>query len=271
VGARSRPPGDGPVVFLRRIFWAIAVNGPSQSSLDTVVAPHSVADSPYQFKSSDTYSSHSVILRLAANGDGRRLLDVGAAHGYLARELHSRGFQVTAIEASPVLAEEAAKHCDELLLLDLDGPLPAFREPFDVMIFGDVLEHLKNPLAVLRQLAAGLKEGGAVIVSVANLYIRLSLLFGRFNYQDRGILDRTHLRFFTRKTFLELLMAAGMELEELIATPIPLTLVIPQRHQGALFAMLHAANAWLARSWQTLFGYQFVALARKKGVAWGPG
>lgn len=251
----------------------MTMHGPSRSSLGAVVAPHSVADSPYQFKKSDPYSSHSVILRLAANGHGRRLLDVGAAHGYLAREFRSRGFQVTGIEASAVLGEEAAKHCDELLLLDLDGPLPAFPEPFDIIIFGDVLEHLKNPVAVLRQLTAGLREGGEVIISlpnVANLYVRLRLLFGRFDYQERGILDRTHLRFFTRETFREFLLDAGMELEELTATPIPLTLVIPQRHQGVLFAMLHAANAWLARSWQTLFGYQFVALARKKGVPWSP-
>ena len=112
--------------------------------------PRSVADSPYQFKKSDAYSSHSVILRLAGNGGGRRLLDVGAAHGYLAAELRTQGFQVTGIEADSVLAEEAAKHCDKCLLLDLDGPLPKFTEPFDIMVFGDVLEHLRDPASVLR-------------------------------------------------------------------------------------------------------------------------
>jgi 2-polyprenyl-3-methyl-5-hydroxy-6-metoxy-1,4-benzoquinol methylase len=58
-----------------------------------------VADSPYQSKKPDAYSSHSVILRLAGQGQGRLLLDVGAAHGYLARELRSQGFEVTGIEA----------------------------------------------------------------------------------------------------------------------------------------------------------------------------
>jgi 2-polyprenyl-3-methyl-5-hydroxy-6-metoxy-1,4-benzoquinol methylase len=195
------------------------------------------------------------------------LLDVGAAHGYLAEELRAQGFQVTGIEANRVLGEEAAKHCDDFLLLDLDGPLPAFAEPFDVIVFGDVLEHLKNPAAVLRALTASLREEGAVIISlpnVANLYVRLSLLCGRFDYQDRGILDRTHLHFFTRKTFREFLTDAGLEAETLTATPIPLPLVVPQRYQGVVFGMVHAANAWLARAWQTCFGYQFVALARKK-------
>ena len=227
----------------------------------------SIADSPYQSKKSDAFSSHSLILRLAGQGGGRRLLDVGAAHGYLAAELRSQGFWVTGLEADRVLGEEAAKHCDQFLALDLDEPLPAFSQPFDVMVFGDVLEHLKNPVSVLRQLTASLKEDGAAIISlpnVANIYVRLSLLLGRFDYQDRGILDRTHLHFFTRKSFCEFLEDAGLEPEQLTATPIPLPLVVPKRYQGWLFAALHAMNAGLARVWPTLFGYQFVAVARRK-------
>lgn len=227
-----------------------------------------MADSPYQSKKSDAYSSHSFILRLAGKGLNRRLLDVGAAHGYLAAALRAQGFRVTGIEADGILAEEAAKHCDECLQLDLDGPLPAFAEPFDLMVFGDVLEHLKDPGAVLRELAGSLKDDGAVIISlpnVANIYVRVQLLFGRFDYQDRGLLDRTHMRFFTRKTFRHFMDDAGFAIETLTATPIPLPLVVPHRFQGVVFGALHAMNAWLARQWQTLFGYQFVAVARKAG------
>lgn len=225
-----------------------------------------VADSPYQFKKSDRYSSHSVILRLAGGGAGKRLLDVGAAHGYLAGALRAQGFQVTGIEANSVLGEEAAKHCDEFFLLDLDGPLPRFAQPFDVIVFGDVLEHLKDPAAVLRELSGSLREGGRVILSlpnIANIYVRVNLLFGRFDYQDRGLLDRTHLHFFTRKSFLRFLRDAGLVLETLTATPIPLPLVVPPKHQGVLFAAVHAVNGWLARRWQALFGYQFVAVAKR--------
>lgn len=228
----------------------------------------SVADSPYQFKRSDAYSSHSVILRLAGQGGGRQLLDVGAAHGYLAGALRSQGFQVSGIEADSVLGEEAAKHCDEFLLLDLDGPLPRFDKRFDVMVFGDVLEHLKDPAAVLREFVGQLQDDGEVIISlpnVANLYVRLNLLFGRFDYQDRGLLDRTHLHFFTRKSFRQFMSDAGLEAATLTATPIPLTIVVPRKYQGPVFAAVHAASAWLARTWQTLFGYQFVAVARKAG------
>jgi SAM-dependent methyltransferase len=165
------------------------------------------------------------------------------------------------------LGEEAEKHCDHFLLLDLDGPLPAFPAPFDVIVFGDVLEHLKNPLPVLREMTGSLKEEGIVLVSVpnvANIYVRLSLLFGRFDYQDRGILDRTHLRFFTRKTFRGFLFDAGLEMKSLTATPIPLPLIVPRRYQGRLFSAGHAMNAWVARHWPTLFGYQFIAVGRRK-------
>jgi 2-polyprenyl-3-methyl-5-hydroxy-6-metoxy-1,4-benzoquinol methylase len=228
-------------------------------------AQRTVADSPYQSKKSDAYSSHSVILRLAGEGRGRRLLDVGAAHGYLAGELRSQGFQVTGLEADSVLGEEAAKHCDEFVLLDLDGPLPGFNRSFDVMVFGDVLEHLKDPETVLREFVRHLSDNGEVIISlpnVANIYVRLNLLFGRFDYQDRGLLDKTHLHFFTSKTFRQFISDAGLKLERLTATPIPLQLVVPATYQGKVFSALHAVNAWLARSWQTLFGYQFVAVAR---------
>ena len=240
----------------------------TQRPSNPVVGPsqRTIADSPYQSKKSDAYSSHSLILRCAGQGGGRRLLDVGAAHGYLAAALREQGYQVTGIEADGVLAEEAAKHCDEFLLLDLDRPLPSFAAPFDVMIFGDVLEHLKDPATVLRTLMHYLKDEGQVIISlpnVANIYVRLSLLIGRFDYQDRGILDRTHLHFYTRKSFQQFLRAAGLEIETLTATPIPLQLLVPQRHQGKLFAALHAANAWLARHWPTLFGYQFVGVSKR--------
>jgi 2-polyprenyl-3-methyl-5-hydroxy-6-metoxy-1,4-benzoquinol methylase len=239
----------------------------SSQSPNSASVPIAVPESPYQFKSTDPYSSHSVILSLLQSADNRRALDVGAAHGYLAASLRARGFHVTAIEGNPDLAREAANHCEEVIVADLDGPLPDLRSRFDVILYGDVLEHLKDPKAVLMSINQNLKPDGIVIISlpnIANLYIRLQLLMGKFDYQDRGILDRTHLHFFTRKTFCELLDEAGLEVLQLTATPIPLPLVVPERYHGTLLSALHSCNNWAARHWTTVFGYQFIAVARKK-------
>ena len=234
---------------------------------DSVAVPGAFAGSPYQFKAVDPHSSHSLILSLMPPVGNGRILDVGAAHGYLSAVLKERGFQVTAIEANPVLAQEAAHYCDEVHVADLDGPLPPLAGKFDFILYGDVLEHLKNPMDVLTNLDRSLAPEGRVILSlpnIANIWVRLQLLVGRFDYQGRGILDRTHLRFFTRKTFLRFLDEAGLEAEHLTATPIPLPLVVSKRFHGRLFSAAHDLNAWIARHWSTMFGYQFVAVARKR-------
>lgn len=243
---------------------------PDTPSAHTEAVPIAIPGSPYQFKLTDRYSSHSLILSLLPERGNERVLDVGAAHGYLAEMMRQRGFHVTGIEANPVLAREAANHCDQIHVADLDGPLPYIEGPFDIILYGDVLEHLKDPVAVLEGLNRNLVRDGLVIVSlpnIANLYVRLTLLLGRFDHADRGILDRTHLHFFTRKTFRRLLEAAHLEIVQLKATPIPLPLVVPQRFHGRLLGAAHAMNAWMARHWPTMFGYQFVAVARPRRQA----
>lgn len=244
------------------------ISGVRQSAGAAV--PTTVAGSPYQVKLTDRYSSHSLILSLLPQAGNGRVLDVGAAHGYLAAVLRDRGFRVTGIEGDSNLAREAAKHCEQVFVANLDGPLPALDGEFDIILYGDVLEHLKNPLDVLVKINQKLRPGGMVIISlpnIANIYVRLQLLMGRFDYQDRGILDRTHLHFYTRKSFHQFLDQAGLEVLAFTATPIPLPLVVPERFHGAVLSAVHAVNAWLARIWMTLFGYQFVAVARPRGGA----
>jgi SAM-dependent methyltransferase len=148
---------------------------------------------------------------------------------------------------------------------DLESAPPLLHDPFEAIIYGDVLEHLSDPTAVLRALDQFLAPGGAVIVSVPNvahLWVRLSLLVGRFDYADRGILDRTHLRFFTRRTLLELLRSAGLRVDELAVTPVPLPLVVPPRWHGRVLAGVHALSAGAARAWPGGLAYQFVAVCR---------
>ena len=141
-------------------------------------------------------------------------------------------------------------------------------ESFDVIVYGDVLEHLTDPLRALVALNRSLAPDGRVIASVPNvahLWVRLSLLTGRFDYGERGILDRTHLRFFTRRTFLALLRDAGLAVDELSVTPVPLPLVVPARLHGPWLDAVHAASAAAARRWTGGLAYQFVAVCRRRG------
>src|SRR5438270_6599976 len=103
---------------------------------------------PYPVKK-DRHSSHSVIVALLGEGNGQRLLDVGAAQGDMAQVLTQHGYEVTALEGDPVLAGMARGKCHSVIVADLDYSLPALAGPFDVVLCADVLEHLKNPLRVL--------------------------------------------------------------------------------------------------------------------------
>lgn len=214
----------------------------------------------------DPHSSHSVILGWLAEGRGRRLLDVGAADGLLSRRLTTQGWKVTAIEADPVLAEAGAAHCERMVVADLDRGVPPLAADFDAVVCGDVLEHLADPARALAGLVALLAPGGHVVVSVPNVahvWIRLSLLAGRFDYADRGILDRTHLRFFTERSLRGLLTEAGLRITRATATPAPLYQVVPERCHGAVLAATHGASAAAARLLPRLLGYQLVLQAAR--------
>jgi 2-polyprenyl-3-methyl-5-hydroxy-6-metoxy-1,4-benzoquinol methylase len=214
----------------------------------------------------DPHSSHSVILGWLAEGRGRRLLDVGAADGLLARLLTERGWKVTALEADPAAAAAGAAHCERMIVADLDAGVPPLPGEFDAVVCADVLEHLRDPLGTLVALRRALAPGGVVAISipnVAHLWVRLSLLAGRFEYADRGILDRTHLRFFTRRSLRALVAAAGLRVARMTATPVPLYQVVPPRGHGRALAAVHALSAATARALPRLLGYQFVLLASR--------
>jgi len=221
----------------------------------------------YQDKVDDPHSSHAIILSRAGDGRGKRLLDVGSAQGVLAERFGARGFEVVCIEGDPGLAATAAGRCRQMIIANLDQPVMGLTGTFDVIVLGDVLEHLQDPLQVLRDLLRYLKPDGKLIVSVPNiahLFIRLNLLVGRFEYTDRGILDRTHLRFFTRRSFRQLLEEASVVVDEVTASAVPLFLVWPGQARRGWLRASHRLNGYVARHWSTMFGYQFIAVARRE-------
>ncbi len=129
----------------------------------------------------------------------------------------------------------------------------------------DVLEHLPDPERALAAARRLLRPGGRLFVSVpnvANLTVRLSLLFGRFEYGDRGIMDRTHLRFFTRKSALRMVRGAGFEVLRKEMTVMPLEVVIGSPDRNPFIRLAHwflIFCTWLMPGW---FGYQTFIICR---------
>ena len=165
-------------------------------------------------------------------GENKRVIDFGCATGYFARLLSDRGCEVTGVEGNPKAAKVAQEYCQEVIIADLDFSslsdilsAQISETKFDVAIFGDVLEHLRNPWQVLRETRNLLKPQGYVVASIPNIAhgaIRLALLQGNFEYQPLGILDNTHLRFFTRKTIEQLFEDAGYIIDAIEQTKLPI-------------------------------------------------
>jgi SAM-dependent methyltransferase len=152
-----------------------------------------------------------------AIGRPRTVLDVGCGRGQNGAIARARGARVVGLECFPESAAVARGRLDEVFAVDIEAAnasAPLKDRRFDLILFGDVLEHTRDPLAVMNRFLPFLEDGGHVIVSLPNVAawtVRLSLLAGRFEYQQSGILDETHLRFFTLATALKLVEDAGLE------------------------------------------------------------
>lgn len=164
-------------------------------------------------------NAHSYALDLV--GHNKRVLELGPAAGHVTRALVERGCTVVGIEVDPDAAEGLAGVA-ECLVGDLNDPSLITRAgesgPFDVVLAGDVLEHLTQPSVTLSACRGVLAPGGYIVLSLPNVAhadIALGLLGGQFRYADSGLLDRTHLRFFTEPTIRELLDECGLTMIDL--------------------------------------------------------
>lgn len=194
----------------------------------------------YKFDPS-AHSAHMQLLGLVPAD--KVVLDVGCADGYIAAHLRELDCRVFGIELDEERARRAEEFCEEVVVGPAESvPLSFSPGQFDVILYADVLEHTPDPLAVLRRLDPYLQEDGKIIITlpnVAHFSVRFPLLMGHFSYTDAGILDRTHLRFFTYRTAVELIREAGYAVEEV-------------RYTGV------AARSRLLRLWPTLLSHQFV-------------
>jgi 2-polyprenyl-3-methyl-5-hydroxy-6-metoxy-1,4-benzoquinol methylase len=221
----------------------------------------------YPIKTSP-HSSHEFLK--AAVGQDEEILDVGCGEGFLTEQIQQMGNHLTGMDVLPTAKRQSGFDCylQRDLEQGVDTESPALRgRKFDKILMLDVLEHLRTPERVLKDCQPLLKTTGELIVSlpnIANITVRLMLLTERFNYTDRGLLDRTHLRFFTRKTARELVESNGYRVMEQKMTIMPLELVLGLRPDHFLMRIIRRLLILCTALMPGLFGYQTFLIARKK-------
>ena len=217
----------------------------------------------YSFKK-NRFSSHQQILKMlgsASKGQRWDVLDIGCGAGFLASHVVAMGHSVVGVDIYD--SQEARNACSRFIVADIEQDFGV--EPnsqYDCIILADILEHVRNPESVLIRARRFLKPNGRIIASmgnVAHLFIRLELLLGNFVYTERGILDRTHCRLFTRKSFIKLLSDCGFNIIQKKAAPLPFDAVITGR--PLLSDALCAINMSFAALWPSLFAYQIITEA----------
>ena len=211
-------------------------------------------------KPADYYAGCNERLARLVPADALRILEVGCGEGRLGARLKALapGREVYGIEREPAAAEAARRNLDRVFVLDVEREDPPL-EPrsLDVLLYGDVLEHLVDPLAVLRRHRAFLGPGGVVLTSVPNVQhhsVVAALLGGDFQYESAGLLDATHVRFFTWSTLFKLLLDAGFAPEIVDETSLP----APQGLLQAAEPLLRHLGLHPARTQRYLDAYQYV-------------
>ena len=211
--------------------------------------------------SSHYYARHFV-------GGHQEVFDIGCGKGFFAAELKRSDNRVVGVDTLPQSPESEV--LEEYISADLNADQVRILERlrgrrFDRVLLLDVLEHLARPESLLITARRALKENGCLVVSlpnIANVTERLMLLVGRFDYADRGIMDRSHLRFFTRKTARQLLEEINYEILQEKMTVMPMELILGLSPANFLMRAINGFLAVLTALFPGLLGYQIMFLAR---------
>jgi glycosyltransferase involved in cell wall biosynthesis len=232
------------------------------------------ASEAYETKASAA-SSHGRLVAWLKERPPGRILDLGCADGSIAAELRRAGHHVVGVDIAA--SDEVKDRVDEFVQADLDQGLPPEIEGrFGAVLAADVLEHVRRPERLLAELHGLLEPGGSLWASIPNFghwYPRLRVAAGRFDYDRRGILDHTHVRFFTRPSFERLLADTGWSIARRSYTGLPLEVVerggpgeaaggrepgVNEGQDGGLRAALRRVDAAAVRLRPTLFAYQML-------------
>jgi SAM-dependent methyltransferase len=187
------------------------------------------------------------------------ILDEGCATGVLGCRLKdsNKAKEVVGVEIFKEAADEAAKYYETIHQGDIEEIKLPYENYFDFVVCADILEHLRDPWNILRQIHKWLKNDGSVIICIPNVrywkVLRDLIFHGSWQYADHGILDKTHLRFFTRRSFLGPLAKAGFEVEYMRME------IIGIKHE--------IANRITFHFFEEFMGKQVIIVAKKKDIA----
>lgn len=174
------------------------------------------------FQSGNLSQSHMKVIHIV--GGRKKVLELGSSTGYITKRLADKSCIVDIVEIDKDDAKVAAKHARKMFLGSVEDKklLEAIKEKYDFILACDILEHLADPGKVLQIMRKNLKKGGRVIISLPNIACweaRRDLFFhGDFNYKESGILDKTHLRFFTFYTIQDLIESCGYRIQNIFVT-----------------------------------------------------
>ena len=218
----------------------------------------------YTFKDFEG-SSHRILIDLIRRFSprGGTLLDLGAAGGELGSAVRGHFDRTIGFEYDAGRIGQLHEHFDSAVITDLE----TVRElPSNVraVVLADILEHLRDSTALLQCVKKSLARDGRLFISVpniANITVRLGLLFGVFEYRDRGILDYTHLRFFTMRTIRREIESAGFRIVAVRGSSVPIRLIIGRWMPGFLLRLGERLLTWITRVWRSLFAYQIIIVA----------
>ncbi len=214
---------------------------------------------PIYKRKNGRYSSHNMIIDMIDRSGVA--LDLGSSGGILTDDLLLKGVSSVCVDiCDPKFASASCKAYHQF---DLEKEVKIhFDEKFDVVIMADVIEHLRNPEILIKSAKENLKTGGEIIISTPNIAIwvyRFSLLFGEFNYTEKGILDKTHVKLYTLKTIRNLVIECGLEVQEIKFTSIPFELIIKNRFALSIIEPIYA---FFVKLLPAIFSYQIILRTR---------
>ena len=191
--------------------------------------------------------------------DGSVVLEIGCADGRLANMLSiKKKCKVYCVEKDPSMAIIVKGKCVEIHNIDIERTqLPYSKGFFDYLIMGNVLEHMVEPLKVLKDIKKYLSDDGFLIFSVPNIvnwHSRLTIFFGKFEYAESGLFDSTHLHFYNLNSAKKLAVDAGYNIVSLDVTP---SIYFWKRRLNFLWYRM-------ALGWKNLFADEFIIKAIKQ-------